>query len=77
MTMKGNQYIRDVAFAEERTRILDNSGIMTRARNVALNIMRHNSIINVIQTLRHGALKLDNALEYKVIKSALNLPGIG
>jgi predicted transposase YbfD/YdcC len=62
-----NQYVRDVTFDEDRSRIRNNPGIMARARSFALNIMRKNGIANVAQALWNGALSLDHILAYRAI----------
>ena len=62
-----NHYVRDVSYDEDRSRIRDNPGIMTRARSFALNIMRKNGVTNVAQALWDGAINLDHILAYEAI----------
>ena len=55
-----DHYVRDVALAEDASRI--RPGSMARVRSFALNILRANGVENVRQALYSNALNLDRLL---------------
>jgi len=57
-----DHYVRDVALAEDASRIRHRPGIMVRVRSFALSILRANGVENVRQALYTNALNLDRLL---------------
>ncbi len=62
-----HHYVRDVALAEDASRIRNNPGAFARMRSFALNILRSNGIQNIKGTLFENALNFNNILAYKGI----------
>lgn len=59
-------YVRDVTFLEDRSRIRTKPGHFARFRSLALNLLRANGINNVNQELYANALNIENLLSYRV-----------
>jgi predicted transposase YbfD/YdcC len=62
--VEAHHYVRDVALAEDASRIRINPLNFARLRTIALNILRANGVKNVSQALFRNALNLDNILSY-------------
>ncbi len=62
-----HHYVRDVALAEDASRIRNNAGVFARMRSFALNVLRSNGIQNIKGTLFENALNFNNILAYKGI----------
>lgn len=58
-------YVKDVQFKEDSSRIRVNPGIFSRLRDLALNIMRINNVINISQERFTNCCNISNALHYK------------
>lgn len=61
-----NNYVRDVSFFEDHSRIRKKPGHLARLRTFALNILRANGTKNVSQELYINALNPDNLMSYAV-----------
>jgi predicted transposase YbfD/YdcC len=66
-TENRHHYVRDVTLGEDRSRIRINPDRFARLRSFALNLLRHNHVVNVSQALFENALNLDNLLLYNGI----------
>lgn len=62
-----NHYVRDVALAEDKSRIRIKPGIFAKLRSFALNILRANHVKNVSLALFQNALDINNILIYRGI----------
>lgn len=60
-------YVKDVQFKEDSSRIRINSGIFARLRSWALNILRINNVENISQERYLNCLNINNAMNYKGI----------
>lgn len=58
-------YVKDVAFREDESRIRRKPGIFARLRSFALNILRKNGVKNVSLTLYENSLNLDKVIQYQ------------
>ncbi len=61
-----SHYVRDVTFAEDRSRTRIKPTHFARFRSFAINILRANGVHNVAEELYKNALNFDNALAYRV-----------
>jgi predicted transposase YbfD/YdcC len=60
----GSHYVRDVAFAEDASRIRKNPDIAARLRSIAYNLIRKSGVHNIKHARYRAALDLDFALEF-------------
>ena len=60
-----NHYVRDVTLEEDASRIRKNPGIFVKLRSFALNILRHNGVKNVSNTLYSNSLDINQVLNYE------------
>lgn len=58
-------HVKDVQFKEDLSRIRVHPGIFSRLRDLALNIMRINDVINISQERFTNCCNISNALCYK------------
>lgn len=59
-----DHYVRDVTFAEDRSRIRNNPHLFAKLRSFALNILRANHVHNVSQALFDNCMNLNSVLNY-------------
>ena len=59
-----DHYVRDVTFAEDRSRIRNNPLLFAKLRSFALNILRVNRVHNVSQALFDNCMNLNSVLNY-------------
>lgn len=60
----GDHHVRDVALAEDKSRIRINPHIFAKLGSFALNILRVNHVDNVSQELFNNCMNLNNILNY-------------
>lgn len=60
-------YVKDVQFKEDYSRIRNNPGIFSRLRAMALNILRMNNVQNISRARFLNCLNVNNVLNYKSI----------
>lgn len=58
-------YVKDVQFNEDLSRIRVNPGIFSRLRDLAMNVMRINNVTNISQERFINCCNINNALNYK------------
>jgi hypothetical protein len=55
-------YVRDVTLREDACRVRHNPGILARIRTMALNILHHNRVQHISETLFRNAVSLDHLI---------------
>jgi len=60
-------YVRDVAMAEDASRIREKPGLFARIKSIANNILRHSGVKNITDALYRNALNFDRLLNYPIL----------
>ena len=60
-----NHYVRDVALAEDKSRIRTNPHMFARLRSFALNILRYNKVENISMELFINCMDFSNIINYQ------------
>ncbi len=63
--IEAQHYVRDVTFLEDDCRIRDNPTSFARIRTIALNILRHNQVQHISETIFRNAISFDHLLNLR------------
>lgn len=61
-----NNHVRDVSFKEDENKTKNAAGILARMRSFSLNILRHNNVESIKETLYRNSLNLDFIMKYNI-----------
>lgn len=61
-----NNHVRDVSFMEDENKTKNAAGTLARMRSFSLNILRHNNVKLIKETLYRNSLSLDFIMEYNI-----------
>jgi len=63
--IEAQHHVRDVTFREDACRIRANPTIMARLRTMALNILRHNRVQHISETIFRNAVSFEHLISLK------------
>ena len=63
--IEAHHHVRDVTFREDACRIRNNPTIMARLRTMALNVLRHNRVQHISETIFRNAVSFEHLVALK------------